>query len=74
MALLCLGCEDIHGALEIVGNGGEVDLNGGFGETSPSHSAQAVRALPCPENLLDPAAHPMDGLVPFMEPTHPCCP
>lgn len=44
-----------------------MDLNGGFGETSPSHSAQAIAAFPCPEDLLDPAPHPMDRLVPFFE-------
>jgi hypothetical protein len=54
--------------LEVVGDGGEVDLDGGFGETSPSHSAQAVAALPCPEDLLDPAPYPMDWLIPFFEP------
>ena len=63
----CLSCENVHGALEVVGDGGEVDLDGGFGETSPSHSAQAVAALPCTEDLLDPAPHPMDRLVPFFE-------
>ena len=59
--------EDVEGALEVVGDGGEVDLDGGFGETSPSHAAQAVRTLPCSEDLLNPAANAMDRLVPFME-------
>ena len=43
---------------------GEVDLDGGFGETSPLHSVQAVAALPCTEDILDPAQHPMDRLSP----------
>lgn len=42
-------------------------MDGGFGETSPSHSAQAVASLPCPEDLLDAGAHAMDRLIPFME-------
>ena len=62
-----MGCENVHGALEVVGDGGEIDLDGGFGETSPSHPAQAVAALPCTEDLLDPAPNPMDRLVPFFE-------
>ena len=66
-ASACLGSETVQGALEIVGDGGEVDLDGGFGETSPSHSAQAVAALPRSEDLLDPAAHTMDRLVPFVK-------
>jgi len=60
-------CENVHGALEVVGDGGEVDLGGGFGEASPSHSAQAVRTLPGSEDLLDPATHAVDRLVPFVE-------
>ena len=44
-----------------------MDLDGGFGEASPSHSAQAVTALPCPEDLLDPAPYPVDRLIPFFE-------
>jgi hypothetical protein len=59
--------QNIHGALEVVGDGGEMDLDGSFGETSPSHSTKAVAALSGSENLLDPAAHAMDRLVPFME-------
>lgn len=62
-----VGRENVYGAFEVVGDGGELNLDGGFGETSPSHSAQTVAALPCPEDLLDPAPHPMDRLVPFFE-------
>lgn len=43
-----------------------MDLDYGFGETSPSHSAQAIAALPCAENLLDPPSDAMDGLVPLV--------
>ena len=32
-------------ALQVVGDGGEMDLDGGFGETSPSHSAHAITSL-----------------------------
>ena len=28
---------------------------------------QAIAALPCSEDLLDPASHAMDGLIPFVE-------
>lgn len=49
-----LRSEDVEGSLEIVCSGGEVDLEGGFGETAPSHSAQAVIALPGTEDLFDP--------------------
>jgi len=44
-----------------------VDLDGGFGETSPSHSAQVLTSVPCPEDLLDPTPHAMDQLIAFME-------
>lgn len=60
-------CENVHGALEVVGDGGEVDLDGDFGEASPLRSAQAVRTLPSSEDLLDPATHPVDRLAPFVE-------
>ena len=65
--LSCRFGENIHCALENIGDGGEVDLDGGFGETSPSHSARSVTALPRSEDLLDPATHAMNWLVPFME-------
>nr|WP_235589448.1 hypothetical protein [Sphingobium sp. MI1205] len=42
-------------------------MDGGFGETSPSHSAQAVTSCPCPKDLLDPTAHAVDRLIPFMQ-------
>jgi hypothetical protein len=60
-------CENVHRALEVVCDGGEVDLGGGFGETSPSHSTQAVASPPGSENLLDPAMHAVDQLVPLVE-------
>jgi len=63
----CLSRDDIEGALEVVGDGGEVDLDGGFGEASPSHTAQAVAAFPGAEDLLDPTAHVMDWLVPCIK-------
>lgn len=53
--------------LEVAGDDGETDLDGGFGETSPSHSPAAVAALPCSEDILDPNAQVMDWLVPFLE-------
>lgn len=62
------GCQDDRsGALEIVGYGGEVDLNGRFSEATPWHSPQTVAAFPGPENLLDPGANAMDRLVPGIE-------
>ena len=54
-------------ALEVVGDRGEVDLGGSFGEISPSHPTKAVTALPGSKDLLDPATHAMDRLIPFME-------
>jgi hypothetical protein len=30
---------DIEGSFEVVGDGGEVDLAGGFGDPAPSHPA-----------------------------------
>ena len=44
-----------------------MDLDGGFGEAAPSHSAKPVASFPGTEYLLDPAPHPMDWLVPFLE-------
>ena len=44
-----------------------MDLGGGFGETSPSHSAQAIKSLPCSEDILDPTAHLMDRLISLMQ-------
>jgi len=44
-----LGGEDVDGSLEVVCDGGEVDLDGGFREAAPSHSAQAVAAFPVPK-------------------------
>lgn len=40
-------------------------LDGGFCDSSPAHSAQAVASFPSAEYLLDPASHPVDWLVPF---------
>lgn len=54
-------------ALEIVGDGGEVNLGGSFGEASSSHSAQPIAALRRVEDLLDEAADPMDRPVPGVE-------
>ncbi len=62
-----MGRENVHGAFRNVGDGGEMDLDGGFGEAAPSQSAQAVASLPGSENLLDPAAHAMDRLVPCVK-------
>lgn len=60
--------ENIHSAFEIAGDGGQVDLDGDFGETSPSHSSEAIASLPCSEGLLDPAPDAMDRLIPLVEP------
>ena len=43
--------ENSQGAFKVVGDGGQVDLDGSFGETSPPHSVKAVASLPCSENL-----------------------
>lgn len=59
--------QDGQCALEVATDSGQVDLNGGFGEASPPHSAKAVASLPCSEDLLNPAALAMDRLVPFMK-------
>lgn len=44
-----------------------MNLGGGFGETAPSHPAQSVGSLPCPEYLLDPGTHAMYGLVQWLK-------
>jgi hypothetical protein len=44
-----------------------VNLGGGFGETAPSHSTETAAALSGAEDLLDPAAAVMDGLVPGLQ-------
>lgn len=62
-----MGRENIHGALEVVGDGGEVDLTGCLCDSAPSHPAQAITSFPCSEDFLDPAAHPVDWLVPVLE-------
>jgi hypothetical protein len=58
---------DIECSFYVVGDGGEVDLDGGFVDPSPSHSAQTVASFPCPEYFLDAAPHPVDRLIPFFE-------
>ena len=57
--LSCL-LDDIECSFEIVGDGGEVDSDCGFGEAAPSHSAKPEASFPGTEHLLDPAPHPMD--------------
>lgn len=44
-------------APEIVGDGGDPDLQPGLGETEPTCLPQAVGALPGAEHLLDPVTH-----------------
>ena len=44
-----------------------MDLAGGFGDPTPSHSAQAIASFPCSEDFLDPTAYPVDRLVPGFE-------
>jgi hypothetical protein len=51
----------------IVGDGGEVDLDGCFGDAMPSHSAKPVASFPGAKDFLDPAPHPVDWLVPVFE-------
>ena len=43
------GLDNINGALEVVGNGGEVDLTGSFGDPAPSYAAQAVVCFRVPK-------------------------
>src|ERR1700741_2709519 len=43
-------------ALVVVGDGGEVDLQGGFRQADPAHLTQTVAAVPGAEDLLDPGA------------------
>ena len=58
---------DIEGSFEVVSDGGEVDLAGGFCYPAPSHSPEAVASFPCPEDFLDPTPDPVDRLVPVFE-------
>jgi hypothetical protein len=46
-----------HGSFEIVGDGGEANLEGGLGKSAPSHTVQSVAALGSAEDFLDPAAY-----------------
>ena len=55
--------DDIECSFEVVGDGGEVDLDGDFGETALSHPAKPVALFPGAEHLFDSALHPMDRLV-----------
>lgn len=48
--------------LEVVGDGGEVNLGGGFGETSPSHPPEPVASLPGAKDFPDPAADAVNEL------------
>ena len=50
--------EDVGGSSEVASDGGEVGLQAGFSEPSPSHAVEAIAAFPGSEDLLDPAAHP----------------
>jgi hypothetical protein len=59
--------QDIECWFEVVGDGGEVDLDGGFVDAAPSHPAQAVASFLCAEDLLNPPPHPVDGLIPVFE-------
>jgi len=61
------GDNDGAGALEVVGDGGEMNLDGGLDETPPSHSPQSIAALPGSEDLLDPGTHAVDRLVPALK-------
>lgn len=58
---------DVERSFDVVGDGGEVDLAGGFGDAAPSHPTQTVASFPCAEDFLDLASHPVDRLVPIME-------
>lgn len=53
----------------MVGDRGQVHLDGGFGDAAPSHSPQAIASFPCTKYLFDAARHPMDWLAPFFEPS-----
>jgi hypothetical protein len=59
--------DDIACSFEVIGDGGEVNLDGGFCDAAPSHAAKAIASFPGAEYLLDPASHPMDWLIPFSE-------
>ena len=66
---------DIQSPIEIIGDGSKVDLAGGpstslrraSGDPTPSHSAYAAASFPCSEDFLDPAAYPVDRLIPGFE-------
>jgi hypothetical protein len=55
--------EDVGGSAEVVGDGGEGELEGGFREAAPSRAPEAVAAFPPSEDLLDPAADALDRTV-----------
>jgi hypothetical protein len=73
MARPCIGSisynplHDIECSFESVGTpaqagGGDVNLDGGFCDTTPSHSAKPVASFPGAEYLSDPASHPVEWL------------
>ena len=51
----------------MVGDRGQVHLDGGFGDAAPLHSPQAIASFTCPKYLFDAAPRPMDWLAPFFE-------
>lgn len=58
---------NLQAPFQIVGDGGQANLNAFLCKPSPSHLAQAVASFPCPEDFLDPAADTVDRLVPGIE-------
>ena len=62
--------DDIDCASKIIGDGREVDLDGGLGETAPSHAAQSIASFPRAKNLLDPSADTMDTVIPCLQARH----
>jgi hypothetical protein len=56
-----------HASFEIVGDGGEANLESGLSQSAPSHPVQSVAALGSAEDFLDPAAHTVDPTVPRPE-------
>jgi hypothetical protein len=52
-----LWSKDTPGTPEIVGNGGEVNLQTCLGQTNEAHAGEPVGALPCAEHFFDPATN-----------------
>jgi hypothetical protein len=55
-------------AFDVVGDGGEMDLEFGLGKPKPSHAPESITTFPGSEDFLDPGADRTQGAVVRFEP------